>query len=83
MGHGAFFSLVPKDSSAAPTPSFSRQATLAFRQVSSNPRLPAYFVKHPSLLYGRGPSTAIAALEEVCRLAASVGHDIPAQAMAK
>ncbi|BEJ12254.1 hypothetical protein CspHIS471_0207140 [Cutaneotrichosporon sp. HIS471] len=73
-----FFGLVP-DTRAAPT--FSRQATLAFRQVSSDPNRPAYFIKHPSLLYGRGPSSSSAALEEVRRLCAPIGPDIPVRAL--
>ncbi|BEI97127.1 hypothetical protein CcaverHIS631_0207160 [Cutaneotrichosporon cavernicola] len=73
-----FFGLVP-DTRAAPT--FSRQATLAFRQVSSDPNRPAYFIKHPSLLYGRGPSSSSAALDEVRRLCAPIGPDIPVRAL--
>jgi hypothetical protein len=74
-----FFGLLPRDAGAAPT--FSRHATLAFRQVSADPRRPAYFIKHPSLLYGRGPSSASAALDEVRRLCATVAPDIPARAL--
>ncbi|TXT10488.1 uncharacterized protein COLE_04422 [Cutaneotrichosporon oleaginosum] len=73
-----FFGLLPRDAGAA---TFSRHATLAFRQVSSDPRRPAYFIKHPSLLYGRGPSSASAALDEVRRLCAPVAPDIPARAL--
>lgn len=83
VGHGAFFGLIPKDTGSGASPSFSQQANLTFRQVSSNPCLPAYFIKHPSLLYGRRPSTASAALVKVRRLCSNVGRDISERALDK
>jgi len=66
-----------------PNTRFENFATLSFRQVSADPRLPAYFIKHPSLLYGRGPSSAKNALETVWDMCATIGENIPARAIEK
>ncbi|KAL1406677.1 hypothetical protein Q8F55_008383 [Vanrija albida] len=85
VGSGAFFGLTLRNPAAEGVASatFARQATLAFRQVSASSRLPAYFIKHPSLLYGRGPSSAQKAFEMVMEEAAAVGDDMLNKALGK
>lgn len=76
VGNGAFISLALKKSVMS-KPSFERVATLAFRQVSSEPRLPVYFIKHQSLQYGRGPETASTALSSIAQRCAKLGDRLP------
>lgn len=88
VGTRAFFGLMLKEGREGNTPdqpktTFERLATLSFRQVSADPRLPAYFIKHPSLLYGRGPSSAKNAWGAACDMCATVGINIPGQAVEK
>lgn len=85
VGSGAFFGLTLRNPAAEglSNSTFARQATLAFRQVSASSRLPAYFIKHPSLLYGRGPSSAQKAFEMVMEEAAAVGDDMLNKALGK
>jgi hypothetical protein len=56
---------------------------LAFRQVSSDPRFPVYFVKQRPLLYGHMPTTSRMAFDAVRDECSSAGPSIFMQAISK
>lgn len=62
IGSGAISGIALNESTASKHSS----ATLSFRQVSNTPGLPAFFVKHPSLIYGRAEAGKDT-FEAVCR----------------
>lgn len=70
VGTGVFSSLTLPSAHIAASSAFTREGSLAFRQVSSDERHPAYFIKHPSFLYGRAPSSGADAYRQVCALCA-------------
>ncbi|KAE8538015.1 hypothetical protein D1P53_006082 [Cryptococcus gattii VGV] len=66
LGSDAFSALILKATGSATTSQPS--GGLSFRQVSSDPKYPVYFVKHPSLMYGRGcPDVSLKAASVVQR----------------
>ncbi|GFZ44245.1 hypothetical protein JCM24511_01967 [Saitozyma sp. JCM 24511] len=79
LGSAAFLGLALPERDVALNPSES--AILSFRQVSSNPRLPAYFVRQPSLLYGRPPNTGRSAYDTVCADCAGIEGDITSRSL--
>jgi hypothetical protein len=56
-------------------------ATLSFRQVSRDPSLPAFFVKHPSLMYGRQRVNGRLSYDAVVRESCEVLDNAPGQCM--
>lgn len=68
VGTGVFASLTLP--SARVSAAFTREGALAFRQVSRDERHPAFFIKHPSFLYGRAPRSGLDAFRQVCALCA-------------
>lgn len=66
VGTGVFSSLILPSSRVSSA--FVREGSLAFRQVSTDEQHPAYFIKHPSFLYGRAPSSGLDAFGTACAL---------------
>lgn len=64
VGTGVFSSLTLPSSRVSSA--FTREGSLSFRQVSRDERHPAYFIKHPSFLYGRAPNSGLDAFRQVC-----------------
>jgi len=81
LGAGAFSSIGL--GATFPPPTSGATGSLSFRQVSSDPRYPVFFVKNPSLLYGRTPNTGKAVFEAACQLTESLGKDIPSTSIAR
>jgi hypothetical protein len=57
--------------------------TLSFRQVSRDQRLPAFFVKHPSLMYER-PNDLVKdrqAYDAICRDCQPLVHDVTSESI--
>ncbi|ADV20528.1 hypothetical protein I305_06017 [Cryptococcus gattii E566] len=66
LGSDAFSALILKATGSATTSLPS--GGLSFRQVSSDPKYPVYFVKHPSLMYGRTTNNGRMVYETILRL---------------
>ncbi|ORY21528.1 hypothetical protein BCR39DRAFT_474393 [Naematelia encephala] len=79
LGSGVFSGLTLREISA--NSGTSSGTNFQFRQVSFDPRQPAYFVKSKSFMYGRGPTTGKTAFEAVCRESVVAGSDIPTKAL--
>lgn len=56
-------------------------STLSFRQVSSDPRLPAFFVKHQSLMYGRIHTSGKWSYDAVCKECIGSIDDVTSKAI--
>lgn len=79
IGAGVFNTLTLP--TAGVSSAFTRQGSLTFRQVSADERYPAYFIKHPSFLYGRAPSSGLDAFRQVCAMCDAISPDIPSKAV--
>lgn len=78
LGSDAFSALILKATGSATTSQPS--GGLSFRQVSSDPKYPVYFVKHPSLMYGRTSNNGRMVYETILRLCEGVCQDVSLKA---
>lgn len=78
LGADAFSALILKATGSATTSQPS--GGLSFRQVSSDPKYPVYFVKHPSLMYGRTSNNGRMVYETILRLCEGVCQDVSLEA---
>lgn len=56
---------------------------ISFRQVSSDPRLPVFFVKNPSLMYGRTLNNGNSVFDTVMALCDEYCSDVTSKALDK
>ncbi|WRT64440.1 uncharacterized protein IL334_001372 [Kwoniella shivajii] len=79
IGSGAISNFVHNPTSSFTVPQI--YGILSFRQVSSDPALPVFFVKHPALLYGRTLNSSRAIYDKVCSLCEPYCQDISSKTL--
>ncbi|EJT49769.1 hypothetical protein A1Q1_01083 [Trichosporon asahii var. asahii CBS 2479] len=81
VGTGVFSSLILPSSRVSSA--FTREGILSFRQVSTDEQHPAYFIKHPSFLYGRAPNSGQDAFRTACALVPEVTAERAIEALVR
>ncbi|KAK4688937.1 hypothetical protein P7C73_g1161, partial [Tremellales sp. Uapishka_1] len=81
LGSGAFSGMTLQEINPENGPFSSGYFSL--RQVSSDPRHPAFFVKSSSFMYGRGPNLGRDTYDAVCNACVNIPGDTPSRALSK